>query len=340
MGIVLFFVIFCIVVLVHEFGHFIIARMNGIAVVEFSIGMGPCIASFQKNGVKYAIRLLPIGGACMFEGEDGKYLSDPNEDAEGKEQQAAAESPAGDQAADGQKESSGRKDEEFVTNTELGKRNLPFPAAPVWGRIATVFAGPFFNFMLAFLFSMIIIGSYGVDLPVIQKVMDDGAAKAAGLKEGDLITGLDGHKVHLYRDISLYSMLNRGEEIEVRYVRGGQESTVLVKPIYNQQAGRYYMGLLGSGEYQKFGLVGTARYSFYEVGYWIKTVIKSLELMIQGKVSKDDVAGPVGMAQMVNDVYTQSKPDGLFYIWLNMLNFCVLLSANLGVMNLLPLPAL
>ncbi len=339
MGIVLFFVIFCIVVLVHEFGHFIIARLNGISVVEFSIGMGPCIASFQKNGVKYAIRLLPIGGACMFEGEDGKYLVKADED---EEADADADKDAEkDTEKDKKKEAASQsKAEEFVTNTELGKRNIPFPAASVWARIATVFAGPFFNFMLAFLFSMIIIGSYGVDLPVIQKVQDEGAAKAVGLQEGDLITRLDGKKVHLYRDISLYSMLNRGEEIEISYIRDGKESTVLVKPFYNQQAGRYYIGLLGAGEYKKFGLLGTAKYSFYEVGYWIKTVIKSLELMIQGKVSKDDVAGPVGMAQMVNDVYTQSKPDGLFYIWLNMLNFCVLLSANLGVMNLLPLPAL
>ena len=114
----------------------------------------------------------------------------------------------------------------------------------------------------------------------------------------------------------------------------------MLTPQYNPQAGRYYIGLLGVGEYRKFGPLKTAGYGLCEVGYWIDTVIKSLEMIFQGKVTKDDVSGPVGMAQMVSDVYTQSKPDGIFYIWLNMLSFCVLLSANLGVMNLLPLPAL
>lgn len=317
MGILLFILIFCVVVIAHEFGHFIIAKMNGINVVEFSVGMGPCIFSFTKGGTKYAIRLLPLGGACMFEGEDGLNLSEEKESAE-----------TGDMV------------DEPVANTQLGKKSGAFPDAPVFARIATVVAGPIFNFILAFIFSMIIVGSYGADMPVVQMVQEDGAAYEAGLRDGDKIVSMDGKKIHLYREISLRSMLNRGEDIKVAYERDGEVYQTVITPRYDEQAGRYYMGLYGAGQYEKPGFVGTLQYSAYEVGYWIETTFKSLELLIQGQVSKDDVSGPVGMAQTVNDIYTQSKPDGVFYIWLNMLNFAILLSANLGVLNLLPFPAL
>jgi len=317
LGILLFILIFCVVVIAHEFGHFIIAKMNGINVVEFSVGMGPCIFSFTKGGTKYAIRLLPLGGACMFEGEDGLNL--PEEEEAAKTEDGADES---------------------VANTELGKKSGAFPDAPVFARIATVVAGPIFNFILAFFFSMIIVGSYGADMPVVQMVQEDGAAYAAGLRDGDKIVSMDGKKIHLYREISLRSMLNRGEDIKVSYERDGEVYQTVITPRYDEKAGRYYMGLYGAGQYEKPGFVGTLQYSAYEVGYWIETTFKSLELLIQGQVSKDDVSGPVGMAQTVNDIYTQSKPDGVFYIWLNMLNFAILLSANLGVLNLLPFPAL
>lgn len=324
MGIVLFFVIFGVVVIAHEFGHFIIAKANGISVVEFTVGMGPCIFSVNKGGTKYAIRLLPLGGACIFEGEDGI-----ERDTEKKE----AESGEADPQQDVQ---------QAVANTELGSKKKPgaFPDAPVFARIATVLAGPVFNFILAFLMSTIIVGSYGTDLPVVQQVSDGGAAQLAGMQDGDRILSMNGKKIHLYREISLASMLNKGEDIAVTYERDGKQYDTVIKPIYDESAGRYYMGLYGVGSYQKFGIFGTVKYSLYEVGYWINTTVKSLELLIQGQVSRNDVSGPVGMAQTVTQIYDQSKPDGIYYIWLNMLNFAILLSANLGVLNLLPFPAL
>nr|MBQ8252662.1 RIP metalloprotease RseP [Lachnospiraceae bacterium] len=327
MGIVLFILIFCVVVIAHEFGHFIIAKMNGIHVVEFSVGMGPCIFSFTKGGTKYAIRLLPLGGACMFEGEDGLNLAEDESGGEPAEKSAEMKSAE-------------KTDASPVRDTQLGKKSGAFPDAPVFVRIATVIAGPIFNFILAFFFSMIIVGSYGADMPVVTTVLEDGAAYEAGLRDGDKIVRMDGNKIHLYREISLRSMLNRGENIEVTYERDGETYQTVITPIYDEAAQRYYMGLSGVGQYVKPGFAGTLKYSAYEVGYWIETTFKSLELLIQGQVTKDDVSGPVGMAQTVNNIYNQSKPDGVFYIWLNMLNFAILLSANLGVLNLLPFPAL
>ncbi len=319
MGIILFIIIFCVVVVAHELGHFILAKANGIHVVEFSVGMGPCLVSFQKGDTKYAIRLFPIGGACMFEGEDGLDLTEGEEKGVDKEQETEKDA--------------------LIHNTELGKKSGAFPDAPVFARMATIVAGPFFNFILAFLFSLIIVGSYGADVPVIQDVIEGGAAQAAGMQSGDKILSMNQDTIHLYRDVSLFSMLNQGEAVTVTYERDGETHSTVLTPIYNEEEGRYYMGFYG-GVYEKFGVLETMKYSAYEVGYWIESTFKSLEMLVRGQVSKDDVAGPVGMAQVVTDIYTQSKPDGIFYIMLNMLNFAILLSANLGVLNLLPLPAL
>ena len=168
----------------------------------------------------------------MFEGEDGLNL--PEEEEAAKTEDGADES---------------------VVNTDLGKKSGAFPDAPVFARIATVVAGPIFNFILAFFFSMIIVGSYGADMPVVQMVQEDGAAYAAGLRDGDKIVSMDGKKIHLYREISLRSMLNRGEDIKVSYERDGEVYQTVITPRYDEKAGRYYMGLYGAGQYEKPGFV-------------------------------------------------------------------------------------
>lgn len=313
LGIVLFFVIFFVIVISHELGHFLLAKANGISVVEFSVGMGPCLLSFSKGGTRYAIRLLPIGGACMFEGEDGKGLENEEETSE---------------------------KEELIQETSLEEGGLPFPKAGLMARFLTLVAGPGFNFILAFIMSVIIVSSIGVDLPTIGEVQENGAASEAGLMAGDQIVSLNGKKVHMYREISLFSMLYEGGNIAVVYERDGKKNQTILTPKYDEEAKRYYMGIIGYNQYTKVGAFDTIKYSGYEVKYWVDTTIKSLEMLLRGKVSKDDVSGPVGMAQTVNTIYAESKPDGAFYVWLNMLNFAILLSANLGVLNLLPLPAL
>lgn len=338
MGIVLFIIIFSVVVIAHELGHMMVAKANGIGVVEFTVGMGPALFSFTKGETKYSIRLLPIGGACVFEGEDG--LSSGIVDSEKPvSEQVLDRVEAFQDNKEEKKDVRNKAADEYVQNTDLGKKKLSFPEASVGARIATVVAGPVCNFILAFLFSLFIVGSYGTDVPIIQTVTENGAAAAAGMQDGDKIISMDGKKIHLFREISFISMLSKGEEISLVYERDGQQYDTTLTPIYDAQAGRYYFGL-GGGYYEKMGIAGTIRYSMYEVKYWIDTTIKSLELLVKGQVGKDDVSGPVGMAQQVNQIYTESKPSGAYYILLNMLNFAILLSANLGVLNLLPLPAL
>ena len=137
MSIIIALLIFSLIVLFHEFGHFLLAKKNGITVVEFSLGMGPRLLSFDKGGTKYSWKLLPFGGSCMMLGED-----------EGTMEPGA------------------------------------FAAASVWARISVIAAGPVFNFILAFVLSLFIIGSIGYDKPVILQVSDGYPAAEAGLKEG------------------------------------------------------------------------------------------------------------------------------------------------------------
>ncbi len=317
MGIILFVIIFCVVVVAHEFGHFIIAKANGIHVVEFSIGIGHTLLHFVKGDTKYSLKLLPIGGACMFEGEDSLNGLDKEEgDEDGKGDEGIKE--------------------------ELGtlKKSGAFPDAPVWARIATVVAGPVFNFVLAFVLSAIIVASIGSDLPVIGTVGEGTAASEAGLMAGDEIVEINGKNIHLFREISLEAMLNEGEPVNIVYEREGQRTAVTLEPKYSQKDGRYYYGIAPMNGYTKFNLLGVAKYSFYEVKYWIDTTIRSLGMLVTGRAGIKDMSGPVGMVDAVDTIYTESKQDGAFYVWLNMLNFAILLSANLGVLNLIPFPAL
>lgn len=331
-GLIIFFLIFGVVVIAHELGHMIIAKKNGIAVVEFSIGMGPTLFHFTKGGTKYAIRLLPLGGACMFEGEVGNDLESIKEQSEQNNISKIA-------GKDTERLEKKKLEDEFVSNTELGKSQGSFLDAKVGARIATVLAGPIANFLLAFLFSIIIVGSIGTDIPIIAQISDNSPAAQAGLTEGDKIVKINGKNIHLYREVSLISLLGNDKPLELVYEREGERHEVTVTPQYNEQHGRYLMGITG-GQYTKQGVGSTLLYSGYEVKYWIDYTVTSLKMLIQGKVSKDDVSGPVGMVQVVDDIYTASKPSGNFYIFLNMLNFAILLSANLGVLNLLPIPAL
>lgn len=304
--IILFIIVFGLVVISHELGHFLIGRKNGIRVVEFAVGMGPTLFSFMAGGTKWSLKLLPLGGACMFEGEDGME----REENEGQPQEEAGEGVA-------------------------------FTEAGVWARIATVFAGPFFNFILAFMIAVILCVFTGADLPVVGTVLENSAASEAGLRQGDVITKIGHEPIHFYREVSMISALNQGETMEITYERNGEKSTTVLAPQYSEEDGRYYMGITNGGAYLECNPLQVFQYGFYEVEYWVKLTYKSLAMIFKGQVTKDDVAGPVGIAQLVGESYDQAEKDyGTSYAILTMLQIVVLLSVNLGIMNLLPIPAL
>lgn len=301
---IVFILVFSVVVIAHELGHFLIAKLNGIKVLEFAIGMGPVIAKFTKGETQYVLRLLPLGGACMFEGEDGVYSNSKN----GEEEKA--EKPEG-----------------------------AFNDANVWSRIATVFAGPFFNIILAFLLSLIVVGFSGEIIPKINSLTEGYPAVEAGLQKGDIITKMNGERIYLQGEVTLESALNRGEPIEIEYKRDGKKYTTTITPKYSEEDNRYYLGFT-IGEYVECKGFDLIKYSACEVRYWLKATIKSLIMLVQGKLSANDLSGPVGIAVTIDETIEVAKPYGLPTVVLTMINFAVLLSVNLGVMNLLPLPAL
>lgn len=294
MKIIIAIIIFSVIVLFHELGHFLLAKANGIQVNEFCLGFGPTIVGFTKGETKYSIKLLPFGGACMMEGEDD-----------------SSDNPRA------------------------------FPNKSVWARMSVVFAGPFFNFIMAFVFAFIIICCVGYDKPTISGVMSGYAAEEAGLAEGDTIVKMNSFKVHFYREVSSYAMFHVGEPVDITYLRDGKEYTATLTPKYDEESGRYLYGLIGNSEYTKGNVWDCALNACYEVRYFIYTTLQSLKMLFTGGASVNDLSGPVGIVSAMGDVYEESvENDGYFYAFLKMLYFAVLLSANLGVMNLLPLPAL
>ena len=138
----------------------------------------------------------------------------------------------------------------------------------------------------------------------------------------------------------MYTFFYPGETLEVTYQRNGEEKTAVIEPKLDEKSGRYMIGIKAQAQRERGGLLTNLKYGAHEVGYWIWTSLQSLKMLVTGKVSLNELSGPVGIVKTIGDTYDASKQDGIFYIFLSMLNFSILLSANLGVMNLLPLPAL
>lgn len=294
MNILVAILVFSLLILFHELGHFTLAKLNRIRVNEFSLGLGPTIVGFTKGETKYSLKLLPFGGACMMEGED-----------------------------------------------ENSNDDRAFNKKGVWARISVVAAGPIFNFIMAVIFSAIVIGAAGVDKPVLSDVIEGYAAEEAGLQAGDTLVKLDGKNIHFYREVSVYSTFHVGEPVEIVYERDGEEFTTTLVPKYDEELGRYLYGFVSAGGREKVGFLETIGYAFSELGYYVDTTIQSLKLMFSGGVSVNDLSGPVGIVQNMGEVYEESVAnDGYFYAFLNMMSWAIMLSANLGVMNLLPIPAL
>lgn len=401
MNIVLAIIVLSVIIIVHEFGHFILAKANGVMVMEFCIGFGPKLVSFKKGETVYSIKLLPFGGACIMLGED--FLDTEDEAEEGESE-----------------ETSDNSAEKSVK--EKYDMSRSFPAQSVWARMSILAAGPVFNFILAFVLSVIIIGFAGYDPCEVSAVADNSPASSAGLEAGDLITKINGHRVTFSRDLSLETLMHPDRTLNITYERDGQKYTAKVVPEYQKKVSymtgitilsdcsiqtvendspakkggikagdkiksiqgteientqqivdiiaacdgseqtivverdgkeltlkvtpqmkereSYYTGLYSYGARQKAGALSTVGYAFKDVGYWIRTVFGSLGMMFRGQVSLDDVSGPVGVVSVIGDVVEESKSDGAFYVLLNLFNMTVMISANLGVMNLLPLPAL
>lgn len=214
-----------------------------------------------------------------------------------------------------------------------------FNSKSVWARISVVAAGAIFNFILAFIFAVIIVGYTGYDKPIISGVVPGFSAEAEGMQAGDRIVRMNGKKINLWREVTYYNMFHAGETVELVYERDGAKHEVTIVPKQDED-GNYLLGVTSPKEYKKANVLTAMQYGVYEVKFWISTTLESLKMLVTGNVGVDQLSGPVGIVDVVDDTYQQSKAYGALVVLMQMLNIGILLSANLGVMNLLPLPAL
>ena len=332
-----------LIITIHECGHFLLAKLFGVGVVEFSIGMGPTVLSRVWGNTRYSLRMLPFGGSCMMVGEEAEENGLPASGEESGESEGS--STAADAAPDG--------DWFEIDGRRYGKAEQ-FVEKAAWKRFLIIAAGPCFNFLLAFLLSLVITAQAGVDRPIVMQVEAGMPAAEAGVTEQDLVTrigiaGKGNSRIRTSRDLMLYLTVHAKELNEKKMVllwlRGDAgsdaERVVKLQPRYAESTGTYRLGLSYNSAYlpaNGFGeLVG---FSAHNVVYCINSTIQSLKLLVRGDVGRQDVMGPVRMVATMDETVSEAADYGFVTAALTLMNLVILISGSLGAMNLLPIPAL
>ena len=276
-----------VLVIAHEGGHFWAARLCGIEVEEYAVGMGPLL--FQrvtKRNTKISLRLFPIGGYCMFYDED----------------------------TDGDSE-------------------LSFNRKPAWKRLITVLSGPGMNFLVAFLAIVIYLSAFGLNSTVNRVAAVEPNAAQAGLLVCDTITAVNGQKTSSAADISSAIMQSEGEAITLTVDRKGEEQTLSISPFFDSELDRWRGGLTSGQERVRLSLLKSIPFS---VSYNMESatvIVDTLRGLITRGDGVDEVTGPVGTVYVISEVTKEGGIDIVFEL-------LALISVNLGIMNLLPIPGL
>ncbi|MBO5059581.1 MAG: site-2 protease family protein [Clostridia bacterium] len=325
-------VIFLVMITLHEFGHFIMAKTVGVKVLEFSVGMGPAIFKRQGTETLYSVRVFPIGGYCKLEGEDGDS-DDPS----------------------------------------------AFSNQKLWKRFLVVSAGAVFNLILGFILFVIIVGMTGPFLSnTVGKVDERSYLAQSGVVAGDKIIAIDGHKINFYDDIALYTgEFSEDTEFDLTVKRNGEKLKFKLKPsvnvttvTYDRNSASYTDTINGITEqytrsfdegvipeayigkevtttrciigFEPLVVDVTARnilpQAWHYTGYIARSIFMALGEMFTGETGLDNVSGPVGVAGVVSEAVNSGTNHRESFI--NILFIVAMLTVNLGIFNLLPLPAL
>ncbi len=367
--VIAFIVIFGSLVFFHELGHFLFAKRAGIMVREFAIGMGPKIFGMMKGDTMYTLRLLPIGGYVRMAGDDFDsielqpgyrvgLLLNQNNVVEKIILNQNSQHPnilfMEVERADLEHELwiEGYDEEEklvryHVSRTavvvENGKETIiapydrQFNAKSVGKRAMTIFAGPLFNFILAF-FIFLAIGLFqGIPTyePVVTEVVEDGAANAAGLQAGDLVTAINGQPISTWQELSDKVRVSAGQQLALTVERNGQELALNVTPkqVQDEESGKSVgqIGIMYQSPFEK-NPIKAFQYGVEKTYDTTILIFQLLGKLITGQFSIDALSGPVGIYKTTEEVAT--------YGFFNLMSWAGILSINLGIMNLLPLPAL
>ncbi len=284
--ILLAILLFGLLVAVHEFGHFITAKLTGVRVNEFAIGMGPAILKKQGKETLYALRLLPFGGYCAMEGENGD-----SDDARA------------------------------------------FTARPIWARFIIVVAGSLMNLIAGFLVLLILFAPIKEwATPAVESVSSETALSEQSLMPGDVIKEVDGYRVYIFGDIRTGMLRGADDgEYNITVLRDGKEVELRGLRFVQGEAAEN-TGSIIEFKIEKSTFLGKVKYTFQNGTNLVRLVFVGLSDLLSGGVSKDDMAGPVGIGKIMVDTAKVSM-SSLWYL-------LAFISINLGVMNLLPLPAL
>ena len=282
--------VFGLLVLFHEFGHFIMAKATGMRVDEFAIGFGPKLVSKKVGETEYSIRVVPLGGFNDIAGMN------------------PAENDAGERG---------------------------YCEKPVWKRMVVIVAGPVMNFLLPIVIFFLIFLIVGVSAPSTRpelgEVIPDQPAAMAGLQKGDRIDAINGEKVDEWDDIV---RLVRGADespMKIAYTRNGEARQATVIPVHDKQENRMLIGVMGALDTRQPGVLEAARTAIWKTGYVIYQMVAGLVQIFTGDAAAE-LAGPLGVMQMTGTVAKLG--------FAALMNFAALLSLNLGIINLLPVPAL
>ncbi|MDQ0270192.1 RIP metalloprotease RseP [Cytobacillus purgationiresistens] len=367
--VIAFIIIFGALVFFHELGHLIFAKRAGILCREFAIGMGPKVFSFTKNDTLYTIRLLPIGGYVRMAGEDpemvdikpgyrvGLQLNDQNEVQKiilnNKDKYPNARIIEVEQADIEHKlfikgYVEGEDDEQLQTfpinnravlvedgnETLIAPYDRQFASKTLGQRTMAIFAGPMMNFILAFVVFVIIAILQGMPSndPELGQLTPDGAALESGLKEGDIVQSVAGAEISSWQDVVEIIRQNPENELEFHVERNGEELSIPVTPKVQEVEEGDSIGVIGVYSPMEKNPLKAVVYGAEETYLWTKEIFIILGKLVSGQFTIDALSGPVGIYVSVDTV----AQSGIYYL----MKWAGILSINLGIMNLLPIPAL
>ncbi len=300
-----FILVLGLLIFVHEFGHFIFAKLFGVRVLKFSLGFGPKVVGKVFGETEYVISAFPLGGFVKMFGEN--------------------------------------PDEQEVASEE---RNVSFAHKPVWQRFLIVLAGPLFNLLFALVVFFLVFTFVGiptsVDTTRIGKVNEDSPAARGGMHVGDVIKKIDNQKTTSWQDVLDSVKNSQGKQIEVVVQRGGEQRTLeivpaidVVKNVFGEKVEeRYMIGIMKADEltYEESNIIGAFKTACLQTWMYISLTVMGFVKIIQRVVPASEIGGPILIAQIAG----QQMKAG----WLNLVYFISLLSVNLGLLNLLPIPVL